>query len=492
MFHSHAAKLTSTERIGTPRLPILAVFLGTAVVGYLLTVNVTAAFGFLGLLVLFCIASQQPAVLLPPLVILPVVMEATLQSVSVTVGGRPLLNYYGVVNVGLAAAVVFFMLTGRIRPYDSLVTGAFVLYFAAAVLSLVFSADKLMTLRSLVRISSGFFLYLMITQFLTEKRQIDRLFQIVVIVSAIPIAVGLYQIAIRNHFALSRTLRIRGTLINGMSYGMYLAMILPFLLGQVFSAQGGWLKRSLFASLFFAGLVNLVYASTRIGWGVFALTMILYGLLTDARRLLPVILIAMMLAVLLFSPFFVKSFGGFFATDWRTYFSNDIRWDARSAEYVTASSLHIRVYVWRHMLGQLLATNPLFGVGSGTWFLNFDLKTVGFPIASHSDYFEVLFGTGFIGLLFYLLFRLRQLILLGRFARSRAERDVKTTVLFPALASHIACLAMSITEVWQSYACIYWLSWIMIGISECYYRWSLQDEPDPIAPVTIPPDVLYN
>ncbi len=491
MFHSHAAKLTSA-RIGAPRLPVLAVFLGAAVVGYLLTVNVTAAFGFLGLLILFCVAFQQPAVLIPPLVILPVVLEATLQSVNVTIGGRPVLNYYGLVNVGLAAAVLFFMLSEKIRPFDSFLTGSFALYFAAVVLSLLLSTDRMMTVRSVVRISSGFFLYLMITQFLTEKRQIDRLFQIVVIVSAIPIAVGLYQIAVRNHFALSRTLRVRGTLINGMSYGMYLAMILPYLFGQVFFARGGWLKRSSFAILFFAGLLNLIYASTRIGWGVFALTMVLYGLFTDARRLLPVILMAMMLAVLLFSPFFVKSFGGFLATDWKTYLSNDIRWDARSAEYVTASSLHIRVYVWRHMLGQLLAGNPLFGMGSGTWFLNFDLKTVGFPIASHSDYFEVLFGTGFVGLAFYLLFRLRQLALLGRFAWSDAERHVKTTVLFPALASHIACLGMSITEVWQSYACIYWLSWITIGISECYYTWYLQEESEQIAPVTIPPDVMFN
>jgi len=360
------------------------------------------------------------------------------------------------------------------------------------VFSLSFSADTMMTVRSLVRISSGFFLYLMITQFLTEKRQIDRLFQIVVIVSAIPIAVGLYQIAIRNHFALSRTLRIKGTLINGMSYGMYLAMILPYIFGQVVFAKGGWIRRSLFAVLFLAGLVNLVYASTRIGWGVFALTMILYGLLTDVRRLLPVILAAMILAGVLFAPFFAQSFGGFFETDWRTYLSNDIRWDARSAEYVTASSLHIRVYVWRHMLHQLLATRPLFGVGSGTWFLNFDLKTMGLPIASHSDYFEVLFGTGFIGLLLYLLFRFRQLVLLGRFARGRIERRIKTTVLFPCLASHIACLGMSITEVWQSYACVYWLSWIMIGISECYYERHLQAQPDRIAPATTPPDIRYN
>ena len=204
------------------------------------------------------------------------------------------------------------------------------------------------------------------------------------------------------------------------------------------------------------------------------------------------ILMAMLLAGVLFWPFFLKSFGGFFATDWSTYLSNDIRWDARSAEYVTASSLHIRVYVWRHMLEQLLATRPLFGMGSGTWFLNFDLKTVGFPIASHSDYFEVLFGTGFIGLLLYLVFRFKQLVLLGRFARSGAVRRIKTTVLFPCLASHIACLGMSVTEVWQAYACVYWLSWITIGICECYYRWHLQEQPDPIAPATMPPEVIYN
>ncbi len=44
-------------------------------------------------------------------------------------------------------------------------------------------------------------------------------------------------------------------------------------------------------------------------------------------------------------------------------------------------------------------------------------------------------------------------------------------VLFPCLATHIACIGMSMTEVWQAYDGIYWLSWITIAISEACYRW---------------------
>ncbi len=199
-------------------------------------------------------------------------------------------------------------------------------------------------------------------------------------------------------------------------------------------------------------------------------------LLTDAKRLLPVMLIALFLAVIVFFPVFAKSFGGYFKTDWNMYFSNDVRWDFRSADYLTASSLHIRIYVWRNMVHKLMDTNPWLGAGSGTWFENFDLQMIGFPLASHSDYFEVLFGTGFLGLTLYLMFRIRQLILLARFAGSGIERRLKTTVLFPCLATHIACLGMSVTEVWQAYNGLYWLSWTTIGICEAYYRWYCTQE----------------
>ena len=78
----------------------------------------------------------------------------------------------------------------------------------------------------------------------------------------------------------------------------------------------------------------------------------------------------MFLGVIVFFPVFAKSFGGYFKTDWSMYFSNDVRWDIRSQDYITASSLHIRIFVWRHMLHKLMETNPWIGAGSGTWFEN--------------------------------------------------------------------------------------------------------------------------
>lgn len=489
MFHSNATRIGAVERVGVPPVSIAAGFLGAALTGYLLTVSTTVALGFVGFQILLCIALLHPVSLIPLLVVLPVFMEASLRSLSITMGGRELLNFYGVVNLSLFAAVTFYTLIDRMRPLESLFIRPFAFFYAAVVLSLVYSADTQMTARSIVRIASGPCVYLMITQFATEKRQIDRIFQILVISSVIPIAVGLYQIAFRNHFVISRDLRVKGTITNGMSFAMYMAVILPCIFGQVVSAKS-WLKRGFFATLFLAGLMNLLYSTTRIGWGVFALTMILYGLFADAKRLLPVILVVLIVGVVLFLPFFAKSFGGYLNTDWHTYFSDEVGWDFRTQDYLTASSLHIRVYVWRHMVHKLMAMNPWFGVGSGTWFQNFDTKTMGFSLASHSDYFEVLFGTGFLGLLLYLIFRVRQLILLGGFARSRVERKIKTTVLFPCLATHIAALGMSITEVWQAYACIYWVSWIMVGISEAYYKWYSAQEPDPELVPETPAGVL--
>ncbi|MGE5294054.1 MAG: O-antigen ligase family protein [Solirubrobacterales bacterium] len=477
MLRTDMARIDTVERPGLPWSPVLMGLLGSAAAGYLLTVNILVGFSFLAFLALFSVIVLRPVSLIPGLIVLTVFVEKALQAVGISVGGRELVNLCGLINFCLAAAIVFYAMTSRMRPFQSLVTPSFSLYLLVVFLSLFVSADVQMTVRSIVRITAGYCIYLMITQFVTERRQVDRLVQLLLLVSVIPITVGLYQIVFENHFVMSRDMRIKGTFKNGMSYAMYMACLLPYIFGQVVFNKTGRIRRSVFAALFAAGVMNLVYTGTRIGWGAFALAMTIYALLTDARRLLPILLIVLVLAVGLFFPFFVKSFGGYFTTDWSTYFSNNVGWDFRSADYMTASSLHIRVYVWRNMVHALMAANPWIGAGSGTWFENLDVKTMGFPLASHSDYFEVLFGTGFIGLTFYLLFRMRQLTLLARFAASGVERSLKTAVLFPCLATHIACLAMSVTEVWQAYNGLYWLSWITIGICEAYYREYCASEP---------------
>ncbi len=478
MVDINAARTNGVERTGAPRLLLVAGLFSAVVTGYLVVSNMAVGIGFMTALTLLALIVIYPAVLVPVMVVLSVFIEKALQPLSITVSGRELLNFIGIVNLCLLGATMLYTATRQMQPFQSLMTKPFALYLAVVLLSLLYSVDTMMTAKSFVRISAGFCIYLLITQFVTQKRQIDRVFQILVLVSVIPIAVGLYQIAFRNHFVLSRDLRIRGTFRNGMSYAMYLAIILPYIFGQVAFSRSRLLKRGFYLALFLAGLANLVYSATRIGLGVFALAMIVYAVLANRRRLLPAILVLLLLSVILFLPYFAASFGGYLKTDLRTYLSNDVSWDMRSSDYIAASSLHIRVFVWRQMLHKLAETNLLLGAGSGTWFENIDLKTLGFPLASHSDYLEVVFGTGLIGLAVYLLFRIKQLLLLVRFAGSDVKRDVKATVLYPCLATHVACLGMSITEVWQSYTGIYWLSWIAVGISESYYRWYSSHQED--------------
>jgi O-antigen ligase len=478
MFDTDAARINAGQRSGVPQTFLLGGLFCAIIIGYMVVVNAPVGIGFMAALMLLTLIVIYPVVLVPAMVVLSVFIEKALTPLSITVGGRELLNFVGVVNLCLLAATLFYTTTGQMRPFESLLMRPFGLYLVFVLASLLYSVDLMMTAKSFVRITAGFCIYLLITQFVTEKRHIDRIFQVLVIISVIPITVGLYQIVFRNHFVISRDLRIPGTFRNGMSYAMYLAIMLPYIFGQLVFSEGGRLKRWFFGALFGAGLVNLVYSATRIGLGVFALAMVVYAMLSNPKKLLPAILILLFLSVIIFFPYFAASFGGYLKTDMRTYMSNDVSWDMRSGDYITASSLHIRVFVWRQMLHKLADTNLLLGVGSGTWFENIDLQTLGFRLASHSDYMEVLFGTGLVGLCAYLLFRIRQLLLLVRFANSGAEHVVKTTVLFPCLATHVACLGMSITEVWQGYSGIYWLSWIVCGISESYYKWYCSHEGD--------------
>ena len=181
MFRDDAARIDSVERAGVPSSSVLIGLLGALATGYLLTVNIAMAFGFLVFLALFFVTVQHPAALVPGLVMLTVVIERALQSVGITVGGRELLNFCGVVNLCLAAAIRLLRdhrENAAVRiPADAVlrsVPGGGVL------LHCWFRVDALMTVRSIVRITAGYCIYLMITQFITEKRQIDRLVQILI------------------------------------------------------------------------------------------------------------------------------------------------------------------------------------------------------------------------------------------------------------------------------------------------------------------------
>ncbi len=162
-----------------PLLPVLAGLLGALATGYLLTVNIPMAFGFLVFLALFCVTVLHPVSLIPGLVILTVFVERALQSVGISAGGRELLNLCGVVNLCLAAAIVFYAMTERMRPFrvpgDAILCVCIWRRCSCPCWSRV---DFLMTVRSIVRITAGYCIYLMITQFVTEKRQIDRLVQL--------------------------------------------------------------------------------------------------------------------------------------------------------------------------------------------------------------------------------------------------------------------------------------------------------------------------
>jgi O-antigen ligase len=419
---------------------------------------------------LFALVACYPTVLVPALVVLSVFIETTFQPLTISVGGTELMNLNGVVNIVLISVTGFLVATGRIRPFRSLITKVFLLYCVAVAVSLAFSVNPFLTVKSLVRVSAAFCIYLTITQVVTEKRAIDRTFQTLLMASAIPIAVGLYQIVFVNNLEISRNMRVAGTFRNGQSYSMYLGLLLPFVFGQALFSKARPIRRLFFAGLFIAGLVNLVYSSTRIGWGAFVLAMVCYAVLSRMKAFLPAIALVLVLLIIVFFPFFVESFGGFLTTDLGTYLSDDVSHDFRSEDYYSASSLHIRVFVWKHMLREVLGKSALFGLGSGTWFDYYDKATIGFVLASHSDYFEVLFGTGLLGFTAYLLFRLRQLMLLNRFFKSDIRESVKTTVILPCLATQVACLAMSVTEVWQAYDGIYWTSWITFAISEAYYK----------------------
>jgi len=403
------------------------------------------------------------------LVILPIFIEVSFQQIPFFALENTIVNFNGVINIWIIGTTIFYIATRRINIFKSYITKPFVLYLLVILVSLTVSTYPLITIKSFVRITTAYCVYLMITQFINKKEDIDKLFKVFLFILLIPVIIGMYQIVIENKFLLSRGLRIKGTFKNGQSYSQYLAFLLPFIFARLTSIREFLVKKIFILILFFLGLINLLFTGTRIGWGALILALIIYCILTKKIKYLTVVTVLLICLLIIFYPFFKQYFATLLTTPFSAYSSNYFPDQKEIVGAQNVSSMHIRVYIWKHMIQEVFKKNPLLGLGSGTWFGFFSEK-ISIPIASHNDYVQVFFGTGFIGLFFYLIFRFNQIGLLIKFSKLTDKYININTAIMPSLAVYISFIFVSITEVWQAYDGLYWTSWIILGISECYYK----------------------
>lgn len=429
------------------------------------------SFGLLFLSALMLVSIQNYKIVLYILILFTICIEATLQQISLASGQSGILNFNGAINIYIIAFTLLYILKGQVKPFNSLITKPFLLYFLIVIFSLAVSSDRVLTIKSGIRIFTGFCLYLLISQLITDKKNMDKMFKLFLFLCIIPILVGLYQIVFVNKFHFSLAMRVAGTFKNGQSYSQYLAILLPFLFARLTSVNDSMGKKVFFFVLFILGLANLLYSNTRIGWVSCLFSIIIYCFLSNKKRILLVLLVLLVVLGIALSPFIMQRFGIYFSTPWSAYLSDNLYVSKHSSVYEGISSIHARIFVWKNMI-RATFKSPIIGSGSGTWFDYFAQK-LNINIASHSDYFEVLFGTGFLGLFFYLVFRIKQIGLLMRINKFTSKSIENITVILPALAVYVSLMFISITEVWQGYTGIYWSSWIILGISECYYKYFL-------------------
>ncbi len=430
------------------------------------------SFGLLFLSALMLVSIQNYKIVLFILVLFTVCIETTLQQISLASGQSGMLNFNGAINIYIVAFTLLYIFKGEVKPFNSLITKPFLLYFLIVIFSLAVSSDRVLTIKSGIRISTGYCLYLLISQLITDKKSMDKMFKFFLFLCIIPIFVGLYQIVFVNKFHFTLDMRVTGTFKNGQSYSQYLAILLPFLFARLTSVNDFMGKKVFFFVLFILGLANLLYSNTRIGWVACFFSIIIYCYLSNKKRILLFLLVLLVMMGIALSPFVMQRFGIYFTTPWSAYLSDNLYDSKHSSVYEGISSVHARIWVWKNMLRETFKS-PIIGLGSGTWFDYFSAK-LGIGAASHNDYIEVLFGTGFLGLFFYFLLRIKQIGLLMKIKKFTLKSPENMTVILPSLAISISLMVVSLTEVWQAYVGVYWTFWIILGLSECYYKYFLK------------------
>lgn len=362
------------------------------------------------------------------------------QAISFTKIPFSITSVIGLISVVLAAILILKNKAQRPPLFT-----AWIIFLSIGLLSLLFSLDKIISLKEIIRLSSIFLIYLSTFYLIKKNKDFVLLVKVIIFSALIPGSLALYQYFTNTGLSVPMENiynRIYGTFAHPNLFAYYLIIpitlaILIFLIGKKEKIVNILI---LSLSLFFILLLGLTF--TRGAWLAFMLIVLIIGIM-QYRILLVSALVIFSLSYLVIPPIHSRI--------------NDLRHAKKG------NSIEWRQNLWRDSLGYI-KDKPVIGHGVGT-ANKVILEKRGERMGSsdpHNDYLKITIEDGLLGLISYLalIFTTLTYLIKNYF---KSEKIKIKTVNLTIFSLFLSLMIMSFADNIIRNTALQWALWSLIG-----------------------------
>ena len=323
------------------------------------------------------------------------------------------LNFSSILGIMIIVWAVYVILKHGINIWKIPLSIPWILFLLFGSLSLIYSIDKVSSLKFLTKLFDFYFIYIIFYYYFYNAKIENRIsnikhsnvrkyFILTVLLSfIIPIIFGIYQLIFhRGYIGPEGLNRIYGTFTHPNIFAftlLFLFFVLMILYTKVMNREEKTKEKNLMSLFIFITLFCLIYTFTRSAWIGAILFLGLWIVLYKKTKIFNVIYYfcaTVFLCVLIINY-----------TPLKYYNFNNINFIRRiTTSDTSVSSTEWRINSWREM-SNYVYKSPYIGFGLDTYRLLREKQVYSVyedPYYAHNDYLQILIELGIIGLIFYL------------------------------------------------------------------------------------------
>jgi len=344
------------------------------------------------------------------------------------------------------------ILSGKIAWRKTTIQKAFLLYLAVTLICVFFSVDLLISIKRWMRYASYYMLLSLVMDIASDRPSLDKFSKIPMFSAIAPCLIGFYGAVTHHHSLIGENLRflygiemvrIKSTLSHANTFGLFLGLIITFLIGMLLRRRGRPVNISNVSLILmlFLTVPMLYFTYSRIGWIVTTLSVLLILVFYKKWRLLTIFPWLMGL--------FLWRIPGLI-TRW-----SDI------IDPTQPDSLDFRQSLYGFSLRKFI-DKPILGSGPGT-FLEYGAYQKGY--SQHHLWIGSLVEVGVVGTLALAILLIVVLVQLAKITRRRPS-----PLKIVALAIFSLLLLVSVASDPFSTPSVVIYLWALIGLAEAEDR----------------------
>lgn len=301
----------------------------------------------------------------------------------------------------------------------------FILFLLPSIVASNYISDTIEYLLKLIMLASTSFLFL---KFAKNKKNRKTIFYSICFSYLITSLFGFFQLITQSGLwdRDVNQYRLYSTFTHPNQYGFYLVVILSLFL--LFRKEGFFQHKFNFFTLLISDLVLLLFTYSRSAWIWAAFVMLGFFLEGSLQEKVVFVMLGFIVLIKMI-PTIIERFS-----------------DISIVNNFEGSSMESRINIWNRMLS-LTSSFNLFGKGLGT-FVSYDMAYYSSVLPAHNEYVNVLFESGYLGLLGFVIYLISLIFYSIKFSGKNKKIYLMCVVGFAVIAFVSNIFSMLVSQIY--------------------------------------------